>query len=68
VCWLTIWCGLSFLPASFTLYFKSGPFAWNGLLSYYIPYPAWLVWCVVASIYMARDVQRRKSALETRAA
>jgi hypothetical protein len=59
VCWLTIWCGLSFAPASFTFYFKTGPFAWNGLLSYYVPYPAWLVWCVVASIYMSRDVARR---------
>jgi len=63
VCWLSIWCGISFVPASLTLYFKTGPFAWNGLLSFYIPYAAWLIWCVVASLYMVRDVRRRLSAL-----
>lgn len=59
VCFLTIWCGLSFAPASLTLYLKTGAFAWDGLLSYYVPYAAWLVWCVVASVYMIGDVRRR---------
>jgi hypothetical protein len=65
VCWLSIWCGISFAPASLTLYFKTGPFAWNGLLSFYIPYAAWLIWCVVASIYMIRNVRARQAALKT---
>lgn len=45
VCFLSIWCGLSFAPASLTLYLQTGPFAWNGMLSFYIPWAAWLVWC-----------------------
>jgi hypothetical protein len=59
VCFLSIWCGLSFVPASLTLYLKTGPFAWDGLLSFYIPYAAWLVWCLAISIDMAKDVRRR---------
>jgi hypothetical protein len=66
VCWLSIWCGLTFAPASLTLYLKTGPFAWDGLLSFYIPYAAWLVWCVVASVYMVREVKGRIVQLETR--
>lgn len=58
-CFLSIWCGLSFAPASLTEYLKTGPFAWDGLLSYYIPWAAWLVWCGVISMYMVRDVRRR---------
>jgi len=63
VCWLSIWCGLSFAPASLTQYFKAGPFAWNGLFSYYIPYPAWLIWCGAISYYMIKDVRRRTFAV-----
>lgn len=61
-CFLSIWCGLSFAPASLTLYLKTGPFAWDGVLSYYIPWSAWLVWCAVISGYMIRDVMRRMPA------
>lgn len=58
-CFLTVWCGLSFLPASLTGVLKTGPFAWDGMLSYYIPYFCWLCWFTVASVYMIKDVRRR---------
>jgi hypothetical protein len=38
---------------------KTGPFAWNGLLSYYVPYFCWLCWFTTASIYMIKEVRRR---------
>ncbi len=59
VCFLTIWCGLSFLPASLTGVLKTGPFAWDGVLSYYFPYFCWLCWFSIASLYMIKDVRRR---------
>lgn len=62
VCWLSIWCGASFIPASLTQYLKTGPFAWDGVLSFYIPYAAWLVWCLVISHYMIRDIRSRLAA------
>jgi hypothetical protein len=67
VCWLSIWCGLSFAPASLTLYMKLGPFAWDGLLSFYIPYAAWLVWVIMASTYMIRDVKERMASAQASA-
>lgn len=63
VCWLSIWCGLTFVPASLTQYLKTGPFAWTGMLGFYIPYPAWLIWCLAISYYMIRDIRRRKALL-----
>jgi len=58
-CFLTIWCGLSFLPASLTGVLRTGPFAWDGMLSYYFPYFCWLCWFTVASAFMINDVRRR---------
>lgn len=59
VCYLTIWCGISFFPASLTGVLKTGPFAWDGVLSFYIPYFCWLCWYATASIYMIKEVHRR---------
>ena len=64
VCFLTIWCGLSFLPASLTGVLKTGPFAWDGMLSYYFPYFCWLCWYTIASIYMIKEVRRRMHAAD----
>ena len=67
VCYLTIWCGISFFPASLTGVLKTGPFAWNGALSYYIPYFCWLCWFSTSSIYMIKEVRRRMVAQESAA-
>jgi hypothetical protein len=64
VCFLTIWCGLSFIPASLTGVLKTGPFAWSGVMSYYFPYFCWLCWFATASIYMIKEVRRRMVAAE----
>ncbi len=37
----------------------SGPFAWNGLLSFWIPYNTWVIWFVGFSICMIIDVRRK---------
>lgn len=63
VCYLTIWCGLSFFPASLTGVLQTGPFAWDGILSYYFPYFCWLCWFSITSIYMIKEINRRRSSL-----
>ncbi|MGQ0700146.1 MAG: hypothetical protein ACT4PZ_18130 [Panacagrimonas sp.] len=67
VCYLTIWCGISFFPASLTGVLKTGPFAWSGALSYYIPYFCWLCWWTTASVFMIKEVRRRMVAHESAA-
>lgn len=31
-----MWCAIGFIPAGFLTFFKDGPFAWNGLLSFWL--------------------------------
>jgi len=58
-CYLTIFCAVSFFPASLTGVLKTGPFAWDGVMSYYFPYFCWLCWEITASSFFIRDVRRR---------
>jgi hypothetical protein len=64
VCWLTIFCGLSFIPATLTGMVTTGPFAWDGIGSYYFPYFCWLLWYAIASVYMIQEVRRRMAGTE----
>lgn len=64
VCYLTIWCGISFFPASLTGVMKDGPFAWSGVLSFYFPYFCWLCWFSTASVFMIKEIRRRMSVAE----
>lgn len=67
-CYLTIFCACTFFPASLTGVLQTGPFAWNGVMSYYFPYFAWLCWEITASTFLIKDVMRRKRAAERAAA
>lgn len=60
--WYTIWAAISFFPASFTAVFTTGPFAYNGVLSFYIPYAAWFIWVPLLSIFMIKEVKGRIAA------
>lgn len=57
--WFTIWAAVSFFPASFTAVLIKGPFAYNGILSFYVPYAAWFFWVPILSFYMIREVKGR---------
>lgn len=42
--YLTMWAALLILPAGMVLFFKDGPFAWNGIVGIYIPLAAFVIW------------------------
>lgn len=42
-----LWVAVLFLPACFIPYVKTGPLAWNGLFSFWIPVFVFMVWYVV---------------------
>ena len=50
--YMSLWVAVLILPAGTVLFFKDGPFAWNGLIGFYLPlasYCTWIAsmtWCV----------------------
>lgn len=41
--YLTAWAALLIIPGGFVLFFKDGPFAWNGMVGIYIPLAAFTI-------------------------
>lgn len=56
--WLGIWIALEFFVELIMPYFRSGPFSWNGLFAYWIPFFAPFVWIIVISVFMFKAANR----------
>ena len=39
-----IWAGILFTPGMFAIFFKTGPFAWNGLLAFWLAFAVFFAW------------------------
>jgi hypothetical protein len=42
--WLSLWVSLIIVPAGLVLFFKTGPWAWNGLIGFWVPLSALVIW------------------------
>jgi len=58
VAYLQIWVSLSFLPAILAFFFKTGPFAWDGLMVWWIPLTTFSAWFLILIVMVARAVKR----------
>jgi hypothetical protein len=54
--YVNIWLALTFTPASFLVFFKAGPLAWNGVLVWWVPLFAFLVWFLPNFVCLLRAV------------
>lgn len=50
------------LPAGVVLFFKTGPFAWNGIVGIYIPLVGYAVWMIATTIAVDRALVRQIAA------
>ncbi len=53
--YFNIWVGLLFIPGGLIYFFKDGPFAWNGLIAFWIPASVFGLW-YIASFVVFRKV------------
>lgn len=56
VAYYNIWVGVLLTPASLIIFFKSGPFAWNGLLGFWIPAAVFGSWYIVMTVVLLRAI------------
>lgn len=56
--WFSILGAVGILGAAGPAFFKSGPFAYHGLLAFYLPVVVWGAYLALTSIYMLKSVDR----------
>lgn len=58
---LNLWLGTLFLPGGLIIFFKTGPFAWDGLIAFWIPFAAFGLWFVVMTPVLLRAIGQQAS-------
>ena len=53
-----LWLVLLLLPGQLIFFFKTGPFAWNGLISFYLAFIVFGLWFPIAFYVLRRAVRR----------
>jgi hypothetical protein len=56
--YLSLVLGLGQSSASFLIYFKTGPFAWDGLFSWWLPATEFFVWFVVITALTTKAINK----------
>lgn len=59
--WLTFFGALALLGAAGPAFFKSGPFAYHGLLAFYVPVCIWGAYLTLTSFYMVKALNRARA-------
>jgi UDP-N-acetylmuramyl pentapeptide phosphotransferase/UDP-N-acetylglucosamine-1-phosphate transferase len=54
---------IGFAPASTIYWFKSGPFAWNGIFPWWIPVFVFFAWVIVNSVVMRKAILEQETEL-----
>jgi hypothetical protein len=53
-----IWVALMLIPGTFNVFFHTGPLAWSGILSWYIPLSVFGTWLTIVPYFLAKAVDR----------
>ena len=60
--WVSSWAiftGLSFVPLTAMPFFKTGPLAWNGAISFWALFGIYFFWTASMGVCMAKDASRK---------
>lgn len=56
--YFSLWVAVLFLPAALAVMFKTGPFAWNGILAFWIPAALVGLWSNIMAFLMIKALKR----------
>ncbi|WJR33124.1 hypothetical protein P3F83_22015 [Mycobacteroides immunogenum] len=60
--YLNLWCAILYLPELLVFFFHTGPFAWNGIVGFWIPAVLFLVYFAASPIILVPVVRKMFSA------
>ncbi|MDP9182880.1 MAG: hypothetical protein M3P04_08930 [Actinomycetota bacterium] len=61
--WFNLWAILGLIPGPFLLFFHTGPFAWNGAATFWLPATVFGVWFAVWFVVLRRAIADEESEL-----
>jgi hypothetical protein len=61
VAYFNLWVAFTFFPAGFILFFKTGPFTWNGLIGFWIPLTAFSIWMIGMIVLILKALTRQEA-------
>jgi hypothetical protein len=59
VAYLNFWVAFLVLPAGLITFFKTGPFAWDGLLAFWLPLVVFSIWFNVMFVMLLKAIKRQ---------
>jgi hypothetical protein len=59
--YLNLWVGMSGAGGGLAVFFKEGPFAWNGLVGFWVPVVMFASWLVVTTVLLLRAIERERA-------
>jgi uncharacterized membrane protein len=63
--YFTIWAAIVFSPGALCVFFKSGPFAWNGLFAWWLPLGVFAAWIGVLFVMLLRVIKSQEADSDT---
>jgi hypothetical protein len=59
--YVSFWCALLFCPGGLCVFFKSGPFDWGGLISFWLLAAAYVTWVlVITAVLLKRSIPQHE--------
>lgn len=59
-----LWVAVLLIPGGVNVFFKHGPFAWNGLFSWWVPVVVFTSWLVVMTVSLLRAIDQAPAPAE----
>ena len=56
VAYLNFWVAVLFIPGGLLTFFKTGPFAWNGLFAFWVPFVVFFSWYMVMFMLLRKGI------------
>jgi hypothetical protein len=66
--YFNFWVALLFIPGSMIYFFKTGPFAWNGLFCFWLPLSVFGLWFFVMFPFLRKAILSQAAEAETKPA
>jgi hypothetical protein len=63
--YFNVWCALAFIPGILVICFQTGPFAWNGIIAFWIPLSVFGAWWFVTAWVLLKGLKTHEEATAT---